>query len=183
MGTLQPPLRCPAAPAPRLESLEVVTARAVFKRVQRFGPYQWLHSRCAVRSSCVPSRASPVVRRNLISSTPDQLTTMRTRERAAVSPATKGRQSSGRYGAAMETASATMILDPSHLAGIVRLNASKRSCASRVTPLPRRASLSCSLPTAVASRVFNERISSACKTGTASEKEAPSALDGGRDRS
>jgi hypothetical protein len=83
------------------------------------------------------------------------------------------------------TASATTMLGPSHRAGIVRLNASKISCASLVTPFPRRASLSCNLATALASRALKARMSSACTGGTASEKEGPSAelAFGARDRS
>jgi hypothetical protein len=85
-------------------------------------------------------------------------TTLRTRANAE-SPGTKGRQSFTRYGLAMTTASATTMLVPSHFAGIVRLNASNRSCASRVTPLPRRASRSWIFATVELSRAFNARIS------------------------
>lgn len=88
-------------------------------------------------------------------------TTFLTRVNAAVSPATSGRQSSTRYGGEMITASATTMLVLSHLAGVVRLNASNRPCASRVTPFPRRASPSCALVTAAASRAFRARVSSA----------------------
>lgn len=85
-------------------------------------------------------------------------TTLRTRTNAE-SPGTKARQSFTWYGLAMTTASATTMLVPSHLAGIVRLNASNRSCASRVTPLPRRASRSWIFATVELSRAFNARIS------------------------
>jgi hypothetical protein len=100
------------------------------------------------------------------------LTTLRTRVRAAESPATKGLQSSTRYGFEITTASAMMILAPSHRAGMVRLNASKISCASRVTPLPRRASVSCSLATALASRAFRARVSSAWIGGASVSDDA-----------
>ena len=74
----------------------------------------------------------------------------------------------------MITVSVTIILAPSHRVGIVRLNASNRSCASRVTPLPRRASPSCIFATALASRFFKARMSRACSGGVASEKEVDS---------
>ena len=69
-----------------------------------------------------------------------ELTTFFTRVNDSLAAPLPALQSSGLYGASITTASDTTISFPSHLVGNVRLMRSNISCASRLTPLPLRAS-------------------------------------------
>jgi hypothetical protein len=75
------------------------------------------------------------------------------------------------------------MLIPSHLAGSVLWNASNSSCASFVTPFPRRFSRSWSLATAAASLAFRARISRVWRAGRAFAKVWGSEVEGERERS